>query len=783
MSSVEPRPDSASGSVEPTAASASGSVEPMPAVPMKPPPWRRALAAWKRLERWLVRWFDGREPTLRNALVPMLIASAAIFMRRPDTNYIFDEQEALLANPYVNAADNLAFGDVIYRDFWGLPPNASIGSYRPLPNVLWRALWTIAEHPFFHHLYNLIFHALAAAVLASFAYAVTRRRLYGWLAGAVFVSSAILTEAVSGIVGLADVLSGLAAVVALSALRLPCTLMGLGVFAAVTLGLFSKESALVCVPLIPAAALLTAPALHPERPARFARALVALLAAAGAFVLYVELRKVWFPSPLPADLQVPLPADASWLEARLRDFLVWFHQAPLPHDPRNNPLAGADRAYRIAGAFRVYFRGLGQVAFPLRLSGDYSYPQEPVPDSLRDPETIAGGVMMVGPLLAAAGLLVVAWLRELGDKRRLLAAGALTRAIAALHARGLAAPLVALERRPFRAHRLSAGILVTVPAAAVLAFEVHLIRSGTAGSVRFWPYALGLFTVGLGLLVDGWRGQRRPMAAAGPWPWRHAAPVMIALGLVWLVVSYFPLSNIPVVLPTVRAERFWYLPVVGTSLVIAVILTASAECLRGRRLGRLDLGAFVVVAFLTVQVQQAYRHAMDYRSDLDFWRATKDAVPRSAKAHLNYSVMVGARGDLETRLRETLIAIELSKEKMVLKSRRSSESREESLDWAMAHVYAGDTLCRMKRPHDAMPHYLRGFELGPNEKSLISLALQCLYSEGALFAHEGELRAVAGRHEGSWLAHLVRDTLDNHEKHKGVDPQHRPRGYNQGPKE
>ena len=30
---------------------------------------------------------------------------------------------------------------------------------------------------------------------------------------------------------------------------------------------------------------------------------------------------------------------------------------------------------------------------------------------------------------------------------------------------------------------------------------------------------------------------------------------------------------------------------------------------------------------------------------------------------------------------------------------------------------------------------------------------------------------------------LAVDTLDNHVKHKGVDPQYRPRGYNEGPKE
>ena len=63
------------------------------------------------------------------------------------------------------------------------------------------------------------------------------------------------------------------------------------------------------------------------------------------------------------------------------------------------------------------------------------------------------------------------------------------------------------------------------------------------------------------------------------------------------------------------------------------------------------------------------------------------------------------------------------------------------------------------------------------------LALQCLYDEKDLTNHEEELRAIAAKHEGSWIAYLATDTLANAEKNKGVDPKYRPRGYNEGPKE
>ncbi len=74
--------------------------------------------------------------------------------------------------------------------------------------------------------------------------------------------------------------------------------MPFAVFTAVVFGLFCKESALVCVPLVPFAALLVAPLTHPGRPARVLRTVLAAVAAAGAFYLYVELRKRWFLSPL-----------------------------------------------------------------------------------------------------------------------------------------------------------------------------------------------------------------------------------------------------------------------------------------------------------------------------------------------------------------------------------------------------------------------------------------------------------------------------------------------------
>jgi hypothetical protein len=173
------------------------------------------------------------------------------------------------------------------------------------------------------------------------------------------------------------------------------------------------------------------------------------------------------------------------------------------------------------------------------------------------------------------------------------------------------------------------------------------------------------------------------------------------------------------------------------------------------------------VLFFGLQCFAARRHAFDYANDLTFWDATRRAVPNSAKAHLNYSVMLGARGDLEGRLVSNDAALRLAPQ------------------WPMANVYEGDTLCRLHRASEALPHYIRGFRLGPNDMSLIALGLQCLWDEKQLDEDSparGALQDAADEFPGSWLKYLVDDTLSNGEDNKGVNPKYRPRGYNEGPK-
>lgn len=626
------------------------------------------------------RYFEEQDPRFSIAFAPALLVSIILYVRSPVSNYIFDEQEALLANPYVNGKD-LPFWSAFTRDFWGLPPDRSIGSYRPIPNLIWRLLWHVSHQPFIHHWVNVIGHAVNAALLAGFVLTVSGRRKLAWLTGAIFLSAAVLTEAVSGVVGIADVFGGMGVLFALHALRLPIWAMPFGVLLAASFGLFSKESAIVAVPLVALAAFTTAPLLHERWPLRWLRTTLALIAVLAALVAYTELRRRWFPVALPEALAAPLPPGTPRPQRLLHQFLVWFHQPSLPRDPINNPLVEAPFPLRLAAALRVYASGVGQVLFPWTLSGDYSFRAEPVPNRRVFFGSVMGALLTVLPLVIGLGALV---------------------------------------RHLWASFKLRDAALIV----------------------------------------------RRA---------RLAPAALLATGLLWFPIAYFPHSNIPVLLPTVRAERFWYLPVVGTSLVLGLVAVKLLEARRER------VGALILGAFFGVQAFQARSHALDYMDDLTFWDATRQAVPESAKAQLNYSVMLGARGQLQERLHYNDIARKLAP------------------DWAMAHIYYGDTLCRLAnvpdppgdkpdpdkrraRAEKALPHYLTGFEKAPNDPNLIALALQCMWDEKIVLPHREELAELADKHPGSWLSFLVGDILENGEKNGGVEKKYRPRSYDEGPK-
>ncbi len=708
---------------------------------------------------WARARFLGRDPTFLAALAPFAVLAAVLFTRWPGTNYIFDEQEALLANPYVNDSRRPALHRRHPPRLLGAaagPQHRLVPAHPQLPLAGHLAALVEAGGP----LPPALHPSRLQRLLPRHQRGADHRHRLG-----------VDAAARAGVAGGAPLrhLRGAhrghqrhrrnrrrarrhGGALALAALSLPGWAMPFAVFMAVAFGLFCKESALVCVPLVPFAALLVAPLTHPERPAalppRRARAPAArrrrstsTSSCAGAGSPPLSPRSCW-----------RRPSTTRRCPTRLaHEFLVWFHQAPLPKDPLNNPLVDADRAHRIAGALRVYLRGLGQIVFPDPLSGDYSFPQEPIPERVVFPQSVAGAALTVLPPLAS--LVLWSWPAPRAASARAAARGDDAEALPGRRRRGSrrraprgpgAAPLLAVPGgagrpgpRPARspprlARHPAVGGRPSRPACSAWACSPRACRR----SRRPDPRPLGLS----GLILVA----RRPHLGGGQLlpPLQHPRRAPHRAGRALLV------------LPRHRHQRWCS----RSSSRGSTRAPCAAACPAGPGAPRALLALPGAV--------QAYRHAMDYRSDVDFWHATKDAVPRSAKAHLNYSVMKGARGDLDTRLDESRIAMELAPK------------------WAMAHVYTGDTLCRMHnaaRGVGVLPRRLRPRpQRSEPDRAGAPVPLR---REGA-HPHEDELRAHRRRStRGRGSRTSATDTLANYEKNKGVDPKYRPRGYNEGPKE
>ncbi|HSC88693.1 MAG TPA: hypothetical protein VLC09_15535 [Polyangiaceae bacterium] len=587
---------------------------------------------------------------LRVALGLCLLLALLLFTRSPTTNFVFDEQEALLANPYVQGQGG--YFSAFSVDFWGRLPGETIGSYRPLPNLLWRPLaFTLRSNsPFFFHLLGVVTHALVGALLGAWVRRESEDDWAAWGAALVFTGLALSTEVVCSAVGLADSLAGLACVLLLLATsrrdvageswRVSFSAWGAAALLT-SLGLFAKETMLSV--LLPVALW---PWLRRPRPSRVVRFLLPLALALGVLA-YVVVRSRYFVVTAShtdtALSQLPGigPAVVRGLET--------FGQPRLVADPINNPLAGLGFAQRLPTVAAVFAAGWGQWLVPLGLSADYSF----------------------------AATRVVGW------------------------------SFVAMW-----------------------------------GLASFFAFSF----------VGGW------LAVTGSSPRARLA----GWALSWIPLTQLWVCNALVILPTVRADRLWYLPSIGFAVLAGLLV--SRLCRRASQWPSQWPSRWVgalAALYLGIQAFAARTHALDYSDDLSFWEATARAVPESAKAQLNWGVMLGARGRLAERIERSRRAVELAP------------------DWPMGRVYLADALCRAERPTEAWPQYLRGLELGHDQSALVALSLQCLWDHHAFASHEAELLALADRYPGSWLTYLAYEVAQRGELHGGVPKAQRPRGYNQ----
>ncbi|XP_035497639.2 protein O-mannosyl-transferase TMTC2 [Scophthalmus maximus] len=137
-----------------------------------------------------------------------------------DSRAIKTNQDLLPETPWIN---------IFYDDFWGtlLTHSGSHKSYRPLCTLSFRLNHAVGGlEPWGYHLVNVALHGAVTGLFTSLARLLLGGGLWSLLAGLLFASHPIHTEAVAGVVGRADEGAALFFLLSLLCYMRHCTLRG-----------------------------------------------------------------------------------------------------------------------------------------------------------------------------------------------------------------------------------------------------------------------------------------------------------------------------------------------------------------------------------------------------------------------------------------------------------------------------------------------------------------------------------------------------------------------------
>jgi len=307
----------------------------------------------------------------RRRLPALLVGAVAVlpFLNSLHGDFVFDDISLIREHPMVNGSES-----PLHLLTWVNQP----GAYRPLTMLTYAANARVSLAPFAFHVVNLGLHLLVTLSALALAKLLLRSTPGATVTALLFAVHPIHTEAVSNIVGRAELLAALFVLASLLTFarvhqttgRRRAVWLGLAAMAFAA-ALLSKESAMATIPLLAVLHLRIAPQ-------RRGGQLVALMlpfvvVAAG----YLALRVLVVGSLTMAD----------------------------PPSFLDNPLAHVSTASRLETATVILWDYLALLAVPAQLSADYSFNQIPVVTSALDPSFVAAAAIFS---LLGLGLLLTA---------------------------------------------------------------------------------------------------------------------------------------------------------------------------------------------------------------------------------------------------------------------------------------------------------------------------------------------------------------------------------------
>ncbi len=310
----------------------------------------------------------GEHARLGAAAAAVLALLAVLpFLNGLTAGFTFDDSAIVRDNPRLAAPERV--GEIFKTLYFG-GPLATAKNYRPVVLLTYAVQrWTTGTDPFPFHLVNVLLHAATTLLLAAWLLALGMPRAPSLAAAALFAAVPIHVEAVTGVVGRAELLVAL--LVFLSALLFLRSTEGprlrfiayAGAVGAFLVALFTKEHAVVLPGVVLLGELLRRGADEP---------------------LAARLRRKALPA---AGLLAPLAVFVAFRAHFVGSGLVAKGSAFFELD---NPLVTLGAPLRAANGLWLLLRYAGKTLVPLGLSADHSAHALPLATSLSDPRTIAG---------------------------------------------------------------------------------------------------------------------------------------------------------------------------------------------------------------------------------------------------------------------------------------------------------------------------------------------------------------------------------------------------------
>jgi tetratricopeptide (TPR) repeat protein len=304
-------------------------------------------------------------PRTRWAVIALALLALLPYLNGLGGDFVFDDVGVIRDNPVIQRQAPWRVFTTVYE------PGAL---YRPLTMLTYVANARLDPGPAGFHAVNVLLHVAVALAVYALALRLLQAPGAAWIAAALFAVHPVHSEAVTGIVGRAELLAALLSIAALLALARalrPAAVaagwlaLSLLAFAA---GLLCKESAFTTIGLVVVVHWRLAPADQLRR-----RLLV---------------------------LSPYLLVAAAYLALRLA--VVGSIALPTPPGALDNVLAHVDAATRVRTATQVLWDYLAMLVAPVNLSADYSFNQVPLVLTWAAPRFWVAAALVVG--LAATAL-------------------------------------------------------------------------------------------------------------------------------------------------------------------------------------------------------------------------------------------------------------------------------------------------------------------------------------------------------------------------------------------